>query len=267
MKVGFSAPTSESILQEHILVKPDFWIASNNKISKDIATFKYLPSANYQKHGKIIKSGKVSVEEAQVFLLKENQKKLNTDTGNSTTYVVVNEVFDEKNKLRNCYTVDFFQKVFEQVKLSGAKTVFNEHRLITLFLVRQRAFIKLIEPLIKEGLIDYVGLQIWDIGRPLEFSMIWLLIKLFQAMGVKVLISEFGIYEPDPIKQAFRANEWLKMFADAGVESVGYWWLRDGPHTAMPLARDSSKNPGLYTENWEPKPILEIFAKYVETPN
>lgn len=262
MKIGFSAPTSEGILQEKILVKPDFWINTNFKCLTEITSFRYLPSAHYPKYSKEIKSGKKTVEETQLILIKKNQGILMSGE-KSLTYVVVNEVFDQNNRLRNCYTKKFFHEVFKQAKMADAKTVFNEHRLITLFLVRQRAFIELVEPLIKERLIDYIGLQIWDIGRPLEFSIIWLLIKLFQSMGTKVLISEFGIYESDPKKQAFRADQWLKMFADAGVESVGYWWLEDGPHTALPLARDPDKNPGLYTENWEPKPILEVFAKYV----
>lgn len=269
MKIGFRLPENSKYFQFVKNVTPDFWIGRDLSCQNlQPQSFYYLPSANHLDIAKNLRSKKLELSQVKDHYLRLNQnviKKHVTENANNIKYVVFNEIFDMNEQIRHFYNYDFFREGLTAVKEIGGQTVFNEHRLVTLFLFRQKQFLELVEPLIKEGIIDYIGLQVWDVGRPLEFNVLWLLIQLLKKIGAKVLISEFGIYEPDPKKQAFRCSAYLQFFKNAGVESVGYWWLKDGPHTTMPNARDPSKNPGLYTQDWEPKPILEVFAKYVGT--
>jgi hypothetical protein len=281
MLIGFHLPKKNNIDNCQKKYFPDFWfpksaINENNNFEnyKDFTPIllDYLPTANHRAiYSYLKKKGRNQTPAEQQKIVKEVFFVERTIKRYKDTFpakvIALNEAF-RKTELRDFYSFPLIKEICTWLKENTeSEIIFAEHQIIRHFATRQIAFSKIVEPLIKEGLLDSIGFQFWDIGTPMNLVIFSQLIKKYKKMGAKVLITEMGVYEKDLGKQALKTRKYLKFFENHGIESIGYWWLRDGPHTAMPVARDSDKNPGLYTANWESKPILEVFAEYVGTSN
>lgn len=249
-------------LHKEVIDIPDGW--SHN-------TFSYVFHNDFY----VLPNLKNKVKISEVLHDKSYKKTLKPFLNNLDPYktiIAFNEIFKTdaglfSTALRQGMTVEKIKEVLKFIRENtSSKISITEHRLGSLFLARQKWFKEVIIEC--KEYIDAVGLQVWvQPSSPLYQLQKEAAIRLvldFQKLGFEVFISESAVFEKHREYQAEILDKMISKYKEAGVTSFTYWYLRDLPELKQPN-RDCSLGPGLFTEFWEPKPILDVIKKYAKS--
>ncbi len=199
---------------------------------------------------------------------------------------VVNEAIEERNEegwrkrspwyqtLGDTFVVNAF-RFARKYAAPGVKLFYNDYNTCNPF-KRETILSYIVEPLMKEGLIDGIGMQTHLVLNSFDEDIVEYEKTLYRfgALGLDIHSTELDIHNADASEAGMKklADAYAKLFAlyvkakkegKANITSVTFWGMKDDVSWLTGFRKERSY-PLLFGDNWEEKEAYRAVMKVAE---